>query len=93
MAVIPNELWNKEASKIVSYFGVPHWINASNPEGKTITWDIPEWFGQDATTWTFSDWHLPSQQPNDCILPETCVFIGPNGKVNFFLKRLCLFPI
>ena len=83
MAVIPNELWNNEASKIVSFFGVPHWINASNPEGKTITWDIPEWFGQDSSTWTFSDWHLPSQQPNDCILPETCVFIGPNGKVNF----------
>ena len=44
MAVIPNQLWNNEASKIVSSFGVPHWINATNPEGKLITWEIPEWF-------------------------------------------------
>ena len=44
MAVIPNQLWNNEASKIVSSFGVPHWINVTNPEGKLISWEIPEWF-------------------------------------------------
>ena len=84
MAVIPNEIWNKEASEIVSAFGVPHWINASNPEGKSISWDIPDYFGLDSIRWTFSDWHQPSGQPNDCIVPETCVFIGPNGKVKSY---------
>ena len=84
MAVIPNEIWNNEASKIVSAFGVPHWINASNPEGKSISWEIPDYFGLDPSSWTFSDWHQPSGQPNDCIVPETCVFIGPNGKVKSY---------
>ena len=39
------------------------------------------YYEKDTSNWTFSDWHQPSGQPNDCILPETCVFIGPNGKV------------
>ena len=73
----------KEAAKIVSYHGVPHWINATNPEGQAIKWEgVPQWLSKDSSSWTFSDWHQPSGQPNDCIVTETCIFIGPNGKVN-----------
>ena len=79
--MIPNQKWNQEAAKIVSNFGVPHWINATNPEGTEIFWNVPKNFGFQAENWNFSDWHQPSQQPNDCVVKETCIFIGPNGKV------------
>ena len=36
---------------------------------------------QGLSSWTFNNWHEPSGQPNDCIVEETCIFIGPNGKV------------
>ena len=74
-------LYFQEASKIVSAYGVPHWINATNPKGKEIKWDVPDWLSKDSSSWTFNDWHEPSGQPNDCIVEETCIFIGPNGKV------------
>ena len=65
----------------MSLSGVPHWINASNPEGKVVVWNAAEWLAKDSDSWSYSNWHEPSQQPNDCIVPETCIFIGPDGKV------------
>ena len=76
----------------MSKIGVPHFINATNPEGRIITWNTPPEFSEDSTSWTFSDWHEPSGQPNDCIVDEPCVFIGPNGKVCvfIFMSKICL---
>ena len=79
LAVIPNEIWNEEAGKIVSHHGVPHWINATNPQGRDVVWHTPDRI--DSSSWTFSAWHQPSGQPNDCVVEETCIFIGPWGKV------------
>ena len=81
LALVPNGIWNKEAGKIVSHHGVPHFINATNPEGTRVEWNTPE--GIDSSSWTFTDWHQPSGQPNDCVVKETCIFIGPNAKVFF----------
>ena len=70
------------AGKIVSSTGAPHWINATNPYDKSIRWDIPvDWYPKDAANWTYSNWDENSQQPNDCVVPETCIFIGPHEKV------------
>ena len=74
-------LFLQEAAKIVSHFGVPHFINATNPEGKRITWKTSPDFADDSASWIYSNWHEPSGQPNDCIVDEICVFIGPHGKV------------
>ena len=63
----------------MTFHEVPHFINATNPQGDEVIWNTPE--GLDSKDWTFTDWHEPSQQPNDCIVPETCIFIGPFGKV------------
>lgn len=71
----------KEAAKIVSRSGVPHYINASNPRDNDIEWDTPDWIETDLSLWTFTNWDQESGQPNDCIVEETCVFIGPHGKV------------
>ena len=70
------------AGKIVRMTGTPHWINATNPQDRIIKWEAPEsWFPKNVSTWTYSNWDEKSQQPNDCVVPETCIFIGPHGKV------------
>lgn len=71
----------KVAADIVSKMGVPHWINGSNPDRRNVSWEIPTWLDQDSSKWTFTNWHEPSGQPNDHTVKETCIFIGPNGKV------------
>ena len=81
------------AAKIVSSSGVPHFINATNPRGRDIVWNTPDHL--DSSFWSFSNWDEKSGQPNDCIVEETCVFIGPHGKVNnngFKILDLSLFP-
>ena len=57
-------------------------MNATNPEGAVVHWSPPNWMAKDATNWNYSNWDENSQQPNDCIVPETCIFIGPHGKVS-----------
>ena len=83
LALVPNEIWNEEAGKIVSYHGVPHFINATNPKGKEVHWHTPDWIDS-SSSWTFSQWHQPSGQPNDCVVEEKCIFIGPSGKVHSY---------
>ena len=80
-SVPPKYIWYslQAAAKIVSSTGVPHFINATNPRGRDIVWNTPDQL--DSSTWSFSNWDEKSGQPNDCIVEETCVFIGPHGKV------------
>ena len=60
----------------------PHWINATNPHDRIINWEVPDsWISKNVSSWTYSNWDENSQQPNDCVVPETCIFIGPHGKV------------
>lgn len=84
LALIPNELWNNEAAQIITKMGAPHWINATNPKGKEIHWDTSVMNGKG---WNFSKWHQASQQPNDCDMEETCIFIGPDGHVSSRLEH------
>ena len=87
--LIINPSWvPQEAAKIVSSKGAPHWINARNLEKDVITWSCPSWLSTDTTDWTFSNWDENSQQPNDCVVPETCIFIGPHGKVNYIMPDI-----
>ena len=72
----------------MSLKGAPHWINATNPAKEIISWSCPSWLSTDTTDWTFSNWDEDSQQPNDCVVPETCIFIGPHGKVNYILHNI-----
>ena len=80
----------QEAANIVSSKGAPHWINATNPEKDVITWSCPSWLSTDTTDWTFSNWDENSQHPNDCVVPETCIFIGPHGKVSYNVYNINL---
>lgn len=74
LAVLPTVEWNEFARDIITCKGVPHWLNARNPEGQDVYWN-----GHLQGKSEFTLWDSASQQPNDCDGSEECVIIGPYG--------------
>ncbi|XP_053400825.1 uncharacterized protein LOC123558892 [Mercenaria mercenaria] len=73
LAVLPTVEWNDKVKGIILHTGVPHWINAKNPQYQDVYWEGIEEKSNVLL------WDVASGQPNDCDMLEDCVIVGPYG--------------
>jgi len=93
LARLDDHVKQETARSVVLELNEPHWLGAVNPSGNTVKWFHEHAMSPHSTsfddflesdTWEENyPWHELSGQPNDCDgaeLPESCIFIGPDGK-------------